>query len=463
MAGIGFRLQKILQKDTYIDTIKAYFYSALIFSGPWILSIFSLFALGYFNPKSIDTYELVFFKTTIVYIFAFSLIFAGVLYVSLNRYISDKLYLKEAEMVVPILNSVTLLVLVCQFAAGWLFFHFQGERAYLCFISALVYAVISMVWVLLIFLSALRDYRIIAAIYFLGSAVTVGAALFLGNIFGLEGYFTGYFLGHFLIVVLFASRVFIEFPSNKIFDSDFFAFLFKNKTLVFTGVLYNMAIWIDKIIFWFSPKALIVRPCLRTMPIYDSSVFLAYLTIIPALSIFVVEVETDFYLKYRDFYSAVLEKAPYSSIKRAKTRMSESLRRSLTFVIITQGVISLLAVTFAPWIVNSAGLEPEQIPIFRITTLGAYVHSLVLILFLIISYFDFQRLALAVALTFVLSNAVFTYCTLNMAVPFWGYGYFFSALLTLAYAFYTFDFKYKRLEYITFALQPIAGHREEEG
>jgi len=77
MAGIGFKLEKILEKDSYFSTVKAHFYSTLISSGPWILSIITLFCLGYFAPTNVDIYELTYFRAMIIYIFAFSLIFSS--------------------------------------------------------------------------------------------------------------------------------------------------------------------------------------------------------------------------------------------------------------------------------------------------------------------------------------------------------------------------------------------------
>ena len=392
MAGIGFRLQKVLQKDTYADAIKAYFYSALILSGPWILSILSFFFLSYFNPKTIDMYELVYFKSTIIYIFAFSLIFVGILYLSLNRYLSDKLFLQEQEAIVPIVNSASVLVLVMQTIIGCAFFFSQGIKTPYCIMSVMIYLVISMIWVVLMGL---------------------------------------------------------------------FRFLISNKDIVLAGLFYNLAIWIDKIVFWASPDAMQIYPLIRIFPVYDSVVFLAYMTIIPALSIFLIEVETDFYVHYKDYYTQVLGKAPLSAIMKAKTGMAKSLRKSAMTVITCQGIVTIVVITFAPEITSFFNMQAVQIPIFRITTLGAFLHSILLIAIIVILYFDLRRLALIVTLMFVVTNGIFTYFTISQPLPYIGYGYFFSVLITLAFAFYALDYKLKRLEYITFALQPLAASKEE--
>jgi polysaccharide biosynthesis protein PelG len=46
MAGIGYELRKLLQKDSLLALIRAYAYAGLISSGPWVLSILGMLAIG---------------------------------------------------------------------------------------------------------------------------------------------------------------------------------------------------------------------------------------------------------------------------------------------------------------------------------------------------------------------------------------------------------------------------------
>ena len=39
MAGIGFELRKILQRDSLLSLIQAYVYAGIISSGAWMLSV----------------------------------------------------------------------------------------------------------------------------------------------------------------------------------------------------------------------------------------------------------------------------------------------------------------------------------------------------------------------------------------------------------------------------------------
>jgi len=462
MAGIGFRIEKILAGDTYFDVIKAHFYSAIIFSGPWLLSIVTLFCLGYFSPDNIRFSEIVFFKTVLIYIFAFSLIFVGFFQLSLTRYLSDKLYIKEEESLVPIFNASLLLVLVLQSLIGIAVINTIDIPFIQKFLIVMIYLTISAIWIIMLFLTALRDYEAISWAFVIGSFVAVTGSIYLGQVFGLEGYFAGYFIGHLIICAMLTVRIFTEFGSRRFFDWGVLNFLAKNKTLVFLGFFYNLAIWIDKIIFWFSPKAIQINNFLYSYPQYESATFFAYLTIVPALSIFIIHIETDFYKKYKLYYTQILDKGAFSQILAAKKNMMASLRESLAFVATTQGIISLLAITFSAPLANIFHLQAIQIPVFRISVVGAFLHSLLLIGIIIILYFDFKKTALMVTGVFLISNAVGTWITSRLSLPFVGYGYLGGALIALITAFYCLDYKLKRLEYITFATQPLAAHREEE-
>jgi len=102
------------------------------------------------------------------------------------------------------------------------------------------------------------------------------------------------------------------------------------------------------------------------------------------------------------------------------------------------------------------------VPVFRIAVLGAFLHSLLLVIIIVALYFDFKPLAMTVCLVFFLSNGLFTFLTTQLAVPFLGYGYLASCLVSLVFAYYALNSKLKRLEFLTFAPQPIGVHREEE-
>ncbi len=462
MAGIGFNLQKMLKGDTYIDTLKAYFYSALIAAGPWIMSILTLFAIGLVSFEKMDMYELTYFRTAIIYVYAFSLIVVGLIQIGLTRYLADRLYLKEKESLVPAFISSSLLTLLVQSVIAFTFLWFEDTSLIIKFLIFAIYLTISMLWLVMIFLTALWDYRSILIAFLTGCVVTIGACWVLTHQYGLWGLFAGYFIGHFLIVVLLSARIFTEFGSSKTLDWNVFTFWANNKMLILLGLTYNLAIWIDKIVFWFSPNSLRVSQMFRTYPAYESASFFAYLTIIPALSFFLIEAETNFYRKYRAFYQEILDRGGYSAIQKRRQQISETLRRSLSFIVKYQGIISLIFIAFAPELTEALRMPWLKVPVFRIVVLGAFLHSLLLVTIIIVLYFDLQKLALLICSCFLITNGVFAYVSSWFSISFLGYGYFAATFISLVFGFYALDYHLKRLEFLTFASQPVGVHREEE-
>ena len=89
MAGIGFELKKILDRQSFLSDLTAYMYAAMVSSGPWLMSILSLAVLGVYHnsqPRHIH-HEL--FQATVVYTYAFSLILVGVVQVVATRFMAD--------------------------------------------------------------------------------------------------------------------------------------------------------------------------------------------------------------------------------------------------------------------------------------------------------------------------------------------------------------------------------------
>lgn len=455
MAGIGFRLQKILENDSYVATLKAHFFSILICAGPWIFSILTLFALNAFIPESISPFQYIYFRSVMIYVFALSLIAIGPLHFPITRYLADKLYARESGAMVPVFNTSLTVVMVIQLLIGLLFFGGAGGTLSNRILSVMIFITIGAIWLVMIFLTALRDYKAIASAYALGSIAAVFCSLIFGKQIGLNGYLLGYWIGHVIILLLWSARIFVEFPSSRYWDWDIFRSAAKYPVLIWTGFFYNFALWIDKMVFWMSPNATIITERLRTFSAYDNAAFFAYLTIIPALSLFMIRIETDFYFHYRKYYMKISGKASLTSILRARKAISISLKSSVMQLIRFQAPISLAVIAFAPELATFLKMSSAQVPTFRILVAGAFLHSFFLMVFIIVLYFDFQKMALVCATLFCVLNGIFTYITSTQEMSYYGYGYFFASLIALTVSYYWLDNRIRNLEFYTFSPQPI--------
>ena len=73
--------------------------------------------------------------------------------------------------------------------------------------------------------------------------------------------------------------------------------------------------------------------------------FLAYLSIIPGMAVFLLRMETDFVEQYRKFYAAINDGAPLKLILQIYEEMIVTIRRGFTEIFKVQGmtIVILLA------------------------------------------------------------------------------------------------------------------------
>ena len=149
-----------------------------------------------------------------------------------------------------------------------------------------------------------------------------------------------------------------------------------------------------------------LRRGLVTNPAYDSSMFLAYLTIVPALVLFVVSVETRFYERYITFYADIQNHATLQKIKHNHKLIMTALGEGIRNITVVQGVICYLALLIAPGLIGLANGGIELVSIFRFGILGAFFHTLLLFAIVVLAYFDMRRILLCVTGLFFFSNAI---------------------------------------------------------
>jgi len=319
----------------------------------------------------------------------------------------------------------------------------------------IVFMSVGMLWVAMVFITTLKDYYFITWSFFAGALITLPSGIFLGKLFGLSGYMMAFSIGQFTIFLGLTLRIFSEFPSERALNFDFLAYLKRYPMLVGIGIFYNLGIWIDKFLFWISHHGQQIDSFLYASFIYDLPMFLAYITIIPAYSIFIVRTETEFYPRYQNYYATVTGKKSMRQIMAVKAEMISNTIGQIWFTIRVQGLVSIVVLLSAPHIMGYLKMDWFQMVVFRLGTLGAFLQALIGILFIFLLYFDFRKECFIVTFLFFMSNMIFTYISLQVGFPYLGMGYLGASALTLFVGVWILDYKIQNLEYLTFMKQPI--------
>ena len=117
--------------------------------------------------------------------------------------------------------------------------------------------------------------------------------------------------------------------------------------------------------------------------------------------------------------------------------------------------IPLLLLWLAPDILSRLNLPAEMLPTFRICLIASFVQIMLLILMIVILYFDWRRDAAILAVTFAVLNGALSVISLQWDDRFNGCGYLLACLLTLIWGMAIFDRRMANLDYDTFTKQPM--------
>ncbi|WP_460451287.1 exopolysaccharide Pel transporter PelG [Alsobacter sp. SYSU BS001988] len=451
MAGIGFALERLASRNSIFAGLQSLSHAAAVSAGPWLFTVLALAGAQLFGAQFVSRDDLGLFSVITTYNFAFSLVISGPVVLVVTRFLADRIYEKKAEEAPGALWGSLALLLSVQTAMGGVFYFGLTDLTPMQrYIALLQFLVVGAIWLTSVFLSALKSFGTISAAFASGLAVGCAASILLTESYGATGMLAGFTLGLTVVLYVLMARVLAEYPYPIVRPFAFMAGFTRYWELAAVGLVYNAAIWVDKWIMWLAPGRKEYAHFLVAHPAYDAAMFFAYLTIVPALSLILVTLETRFYKHYVGFYRAIETHATAEQIRRNHKDVVASLLGGFRNITVLQAVISYLAMLVAPGLIGLASGGGELVPIFRYGVLGALFHVLFLCTMVVISYFDLRRLLLGVSLAFFILNASLTAAMLPLGIAYEGYGYFLASLFSFLYAYVAVARRISRLPYMTF-------------
>ncbi len=456
MAGIGFELRKLLRTQSYLGLLRAYVYASIISSGPWVFSILGLIAtgiisLGVVTPGLLITQ----FQVTVTYLIMGSLVLTGGLQLGFTRWVADRLFEDQREQIGGAYLGVMLVTTAVAGCVGLLVsvFAFGGVDAFYRAWIVLGFTLLCNLWIATAFLSGLKNYRIIVVMYAFGYAASVALAA-LARRWGIDGLLAGFLGGQFVMWLVMVWLVLRSFPVQRPLSLECFRPGRMYVALLAGGTLYNLGIWADKLVFWFDPQT--SRPiigALRASTIYDLPVFLAYLSVIPGMAVFLVKFETDFVEWYDEFYKTVRSGGTLGAIAGFRERMQDVVRDGLYQILKVQALTLLSLYAFAPSIFRLIGISQLYIPLYMVQAVAASFQVMLLAVLNVFYYLDRRREVVLITASLALLNVALSVLTIRLGSDFYGYGFAVSILGTLFLGLLLLQGLFRRLEYQTFMLQ----------
>ena len=466
MAGIGFQLKQILKEKSLSSVFKTFGMTAVLSSGPWVISMVIILGIGlsnvYFSQNGKPDDIMLQASVTYVSALALSSIYTGFFQLTFTRFIADRLYEKRYYLVLPNFLGTIIIILLMALVLGFIvainLFNTQSNLFVLLYIT--LFVVLSAVWMANILAASLKLYRHILFFYFIGYVVIYLVSLMLKE-YAVLGLIVSFIIGNSLLFILLFLGIIYYYPSHNKKNQSFIRFdMFTQKygkihwKLGFSGTLYNTAIWVDKIIFWFSPivgYAVIDR--LHASMVYDFPIFLAYLSIIPGMAIFFYRLEVDFAFYYDGFYRSIGEHQTLQQIKAYKQGMIDTIKKSIQETLFVQGMFNILLFLGAEEIFNVLQLPKLYLPLFYVDVIGVQLQLGFMSILAYLYYLDRQKEALWYTFGFVLLNGLLTWVSIQMGPYFYGYGFSITLLFLFVMSIRTLNDILRELDYQTFMLQ----------
>ena len=404
MAGIGFELNKLLKKNSFLMDIVSIFYSANVSAGPWIMCSLTLFLLILLLPRN----ETLFFTSAVVYSFIFSTLLFGGVSISVTRYLADLIYRKEFSKMYELYSSTVLYAVLSSGVFLTIFSlisRIDDWFKLLLFSYSLV--VLTVVWVQTIFVTTMMVFTPVLVAFAAGNVLGLVMSVQLFKIKGENFAYLGYNFG--LMFILFFLHVFVKrylYTGRKPTRSLlFWQAIRRFKSQAITGVLTYLGAWVDDFVAWIYIGKPIVKGFVFA-PSYDIPMFLSYLFIIPTLTLFVLSLETNFYLKYRMFYQSLEENRTLNYVKINKRILDDNISSTTKTIFAVQFVFVLLGLTLSGYIAKMLQFDEYSLKALRFGILGAAANGAFLYVSLLAYYFDLAEIPMRSAMMAFVVNLV---------------------------------------------------------
>ena len=389
MAGIGWKLQRMIDHGSLAGTIGAYLTGVAVTSAPWLLTTAVLTSLRLVSRHASGDFAGIERFLTVVY--AVTVVLSAPVHVVVSRYAADRLYDRHVDRIAAPLRRATALTIVGFALIGVVLVVAMRMPLAMALVGAPLTAVIGAQWLTLSVGGGMMSPIVLLRAFGIGAPMSLLGALAVERAApaGGAGYLFGFAAGQLVTLALLVRGVARALPAATDETARLYPAFVEYKVLAWSAFAYYVSIWADKIVVY------IVRGA-DAAAFYAAIAAVAWFSVIPAFAWIYVQVETAFYQRFRTFYSELEAGAPLRELKQHAELISEEAKRILRGAAAVQVGATTLVIAAAPRIVHAVGLSPDAGPLFRLAALGAGLQVFSLLEVLLLTYFDLRRDALAI-------------------------------------------------------------------
>ena len=359
-----------------------------------IVAVLILFLKFAMDRADITELENRFFMSSFTYIFLIAVLIAALFSTVVSRYVSDCVFHKDDRALgasvfgvmtaASVLSGGAMLVLcVGMFIAS-------DVPVYFLLLYYLLGILVANAYVVMTYVSALKEYKEVTLSYFAGILLAVIVYFLAEGVWGMHPVVAAYAALTCGYALLNGMLIFWCVNAFGIPQEDYFGFLHyfvRFPKLLMSGLFYVLGFYSATIIYWNHADVRERVSIFWTAPAYDLAMFLAILVNMSALVIFVVKVETSFFDKYVAYLSA-LNMGSYHRIKKEQESMTNSIRCQLFFVYEVQLIITVVLICLANVFFPYLNISVQVLNLFMILSMGIYTVFCMYFTIIFLYYFE---------------------------------------------------------------------------
>lgn len=452
MAGIGFELKKIFNRESITSLAGGITYSTLVTVGPTIIVIVTIIALYLsLGLMSVSYPERELLSSTILYVFIFSIITTAGFNGVMSRYIADKIFEDKYEDILPSFYTGILLNVIIGGILGipftWRLIFIGNVDPFFAFASYCFFIVMIISFYSMFYLTATKEYKIISAYYMTGMVIAFISAylLYWYGLIIIKCILYGIIIGFLIIDFLQFAYIRNSFRSNSKNYKDCLHYFKDHKKILFCSFFYILGLYIHNFVFWTHPSHIIIAKSYISMQSYDMASCLAMFTNISTIIIFTVMAETNFHDKYQIYMEAVIGKT-WKDIEKSKKSMFRLISQQMNYLAALQAVITIIIFLIALLILPNLGFGGSVLRIYASLVGAFFVIFLMYCNIIYMFYFNDNTGAMLSSIIFCISVFIGSFFAKNYSESFYGYGATFGAIIGWSFSYFRIQYLEKHFD-----------------
>lgn len=393
MAGIGFQLNRLFQKKGFLNLCRAYVYAGVISIGPMILYVFMLLGVTLVSfLAGMERPDQEVMQCMLTYSLLVSLFFSNCFNMVVTRFVSDRLFEGRYSEIMPSFYGSCCLQLLIIVPFYGLFLLCAGIPMSYVLTCLWLTVVMTVVWMEMIYLMILKDYRRIMA----GFTISIMAGFFLALVLMLLGLITVtrlmscVLLAFGIMLVWYHALLVGFFPRQKGSGFIFLQWFDRYRQLGIIGACIWLGLYGHICVMYFSRLHHKTTGLFYMAPMYEIPALFAFFSIIITIISFVTSVEVKFFPKYQRYYSLFNDRGSILDIESAEKEMLDVLGQELLFMGIRQIIVTILFIVSGGFLMDLLPLGMIDLgkDIFRILCVGYGIYAMANSVMLILLYFE---------------------------------------------------------------------------